>query len=102
MDVRIWAVTFKEFGGAEEIVHDTHLAHSGHLLFADDNYDEALRAFQAVVKDRIGPARALYSYDGDFGADAKAVITVQDSREFDNYGYVGDTIRLQPYNVLGG
>lgn len=105
-DVRIWAVTFREAWGAEEIVHDERHAHSGHLLFSDDNYDAALRAFQAVVADRIGKANAVYSYGHQFGVDAKAIITVQDSRsvcdEDDGCSYDGDTIELKPFNVLAG
>lgn len=100
---RVWAVTFKEFGGAEEIVHDGER----HLLFADtaEGYSSALGAFTAVVRDRIGKGNAVFSYPGDIGADARAHIVVQDSERLEHAdccGYDGDTIELRPYDVLAG
>jgi hypothetical protein len=98
---RVWVVTAKEFGGAEEVVHDGHRL----LVFADtaEGYSGALGAFTAVVRDRLGAGRALFSYPGDIGQMARAHIVVQDSREMcDKYGYSGDTYQLQPYAVQEG
>jgi len=100
MGQRIWIVTAKEFGGAEEIVHDgTRL-----LVFADTTagYNGAFQAFKLMVQDRIGLAYATYSY-GQFGEDGRTEIIVQDSREDHDDccsgGYTGDTFRLQPVEV---
>jgi hypothetical protein len=100
---RIWVVTAKEFGGAEEIVHDGHRL----LVFADtaEGYSGALGAFTAVVRDRIGPAFTTFEY-GQFGTDARTQIIVRDSREDHDDccsgGYTGDTYQLQPYEVQAG
>lgn len=98
--MKVWAITFQEFGGAAEIVHDG----SKFLLFEDSaaGYAKALRAFQAVVRDRIG-TRATYSYPGEIGQDARAHIVVRELSEHDECcGYDGDTIELRPYDVIGG
>lgn len=97
--LKVWAVTLTELGGAEEIVYED----GRHLLFADAAYGPALDAFNAVVKDRLGTAHALYSYESDFGADAHVHIVVRDARaDDDKYGYAGDTYQLRPYDVIGG
>lgn len=101
--MKIWAVTFTELGGAEEIVHDG----DRHLLFEDtaEGYSSALGAFTAVVRDRIGAGRAVFSYPGEHGTDARAHIVVRDSERVEHEdccGYDGDTIELRPYDVLAG
>lgn len=100
---RVWVVTFKELGGAEEIVYDGDRL----LVFADtaEGYSGALGAFTAVVRDRLGAGRAVFSYPGDHGTDARSHIVVQDSRELEHVdccGYGGDTYQLQPYAVQEG
>jgi hypothetical protein len=94
---KVWAVTFKEFGGAEEIVHDGQR----HLLFADEAYGQAVDAFRAVVKDRMR-ADVTYSYPGEIGHLAHAHIVAESHAEYGGYGEVEDTIELRPYDVIGG
>lgn len=101
--LKVWAVTFTEQGGAEEIIHAPQLAPSGFLLFSDSAYDAALAALRAVVADRLGFGYALFSYESDFGTDAHVHIVVRDARADDGeYGYAGDTYQLRPYDVIGG
>lgn len=96
--MKIWAVTVKEYGGTEEIVHDGER----HLVYADELYAEAFKAFQGVIANWIGLPRATYGY-GEFGADAHTHITVRDSEGFsDTYSYEGDVVQLRPYDVIGG
>lgn len=97
--LKVWAVTFTEQGGAEEIVH-----HAGrHLLFADTSYGVALAALREIAVDRFGQGNLVHSYESDFGTDAHVHIVVRDYRaDDDEYGYSGDTIQLRPYDVIGG
>lgn len=104
---RVWAVTFKEFGGADEIVVERRGEKFVHLMYADtaEGYAAALGAFTAVVRDRLGPGRAVFSYPAEFGTDARAHIVVRDSERVEHEdccGYDGDTIELRPYEVLAG
>lgn len=106
--MRVWAVTFKEYGGAEEIVVERRGDKFVHLMYADtaDGYAAALAMLWDVVDDRIGKAHAMREY-GQFGVDARAEITVRDSRhmcddELCLDPYSGDTIALRPFDVLAG
>ena len=107
--MKVWAITFKEYGGAEETVVERYGDTFRHLLFEDTakGYHAALRAFQSLVCDRIGQGHAVYSYPGEVGPDARAHIVVEDSRYLcDDEDcldpYSGDTIALRPYGVLAG
>lgn len=105
--MKVWAVTFKEFGGADEIVVERRGDTFVHLLFADtaEGYNLALDSFRTIVADRIPKGQAVYSYPGEIGVDARAHIVVQEADKVEHAdccGYCGDTIELRPYDVIGG
>lgn len=107
--MKVWAITAREYGGAEEIVVERRGEKFVHLLYADtaEGYNAALAMLWVVVADRIGKTHAMKEYDGQLGPDARLRIIVRDSRlmcddELCLDPYSGDTIELRPYDIIGG
>jgi hypothetical protein len=98
--MKVWIVQVGERWGAMDIAWDD--ANERALVFADteEGYNGALAAFRALVDSRLGgTSKAVFSYPGEFGPDARAHILAQD---MDQYGEFNDSVELRPFDVLAG
>lgn len=105
MDMRIWVIQAGETGEGMEIAYDGEGDARRDLVFADtaEGYAQAVAAFKALVDQRIGKAKALYSF-GEFGTDARTAITATDhggcyDEQCDCYPV--DIVKLVDFKVIG-
>jgi len=102
--MRVWIIqTGDRYGGMEiaRVPDDSGADRTFKpQVFADtaEGYHAALLSFRTLVGERIGSAKAVYSYPGQLCTDARVHIIARDGHGDD----WDDAVELAPFEVLAG